>query len=354
MKKLLILVLLLALLIPSVCALEGKSDEGRVIIDTPVDHDLFLSGNTVIINAPVDGDVFVAGGTVTINAPISGDALASGGTVIINAHIDGDITTAGGSIEIRRDVEGRIIAVGGAIDIEGNAKKVISAGGSITIHSTATIENYAYLVGGDVNNAGVVKGDLRVSASNFQNTGRAGSVKYQRIDFRKEISEAIRIPRGIGTLLSVLFFVGFLILGLVMLKLFPKQFLTVEETLVRSPIRNAAVGFIMIIVTIVVIVLLAITVVGLPFAAILGMLFLVALLISGLFVSLALGRKILSPLHFQAKNVWFFITGFVILSILFYIPILGFIIRIVVVSLGFGAIYYTLRENWSAITTKAA
>ena len=49
------------------------------IIDTPVNDDLFLSGNTIVISAPVTGDLFAAAGSVRINAEITGDVFVSAG-----------------------------------------------------------------------------------------------------------------------------------------------------------------------------------------------------------------------------------------------------------------------------------
>ena len=47
-----------------------------------------------------------------------------------------------------------------------------------------------------------------------------------------------------------------------------------------------------------------------------------------------------------------FILGFVILTVLKLIPILGFFVGLVVGSLGFGAIFYAIKNNWNVITAK--
>lgn len=316
----------MALLTPSLFVMGVIADNDSKVISTPVSHDLFETGGSITVNAPIDGDVFVVGGMITINAPVEGDIIA-----------------AGGNININDDIKGKIIAAGGKISVGGNAEKVIIVGGNIDIRPTAVIDEYARITGGRVNNAGTINGELLVSAENFQNTGRAGKVESIQTSFQTE--RARGIFQSVMTILSVLVTIGFLILGLVMLKLFPKQFLNVEEEMKESPIIKTVVGFVLIIVTAVIIILLAITMVGFPLAAILGMLFIIALLISGLFVALAFGRKIASWLKFKTGDIWLFVLGFVILSIMFYIPMLGFFLRVIVVSLGFGAIFYTLRRS---------
>jgi hypothetical protein len=350
LKKLLIVLLLLAVSIPSIYA-AGASQNGSVVIDTPVNHDLFVSGDTVTINAPVDGDVWAAGNVVNINAAVSGDVFAAGSTVNLNAPIGGSVVAAGGQVEAKGDVKGRIVAAGGTITLRGNALKVVAAGGTIRIESTAVIEKYAYVAGGTVTNAGTIKGELRVNANSLENTGTAGSVQWQKTQTQANLAGLTGALSGIGMVLSILTTFGFLILGIVLLRLFPKQFLTVHDQLVKSPIKNTVVGFLLIIAAAIVSVLLAITVVGLPFAAVFGMLFIIALMMSGLFVSLALGRKIGNLASLKASDMWLFVLGFVILTVLFYLPFVGWIIRVVAVSLGFGATFYALRQNWTSIRT---
>jgi hypothetical protein len=100
--------------------------------------------------------------------------------------------------------------------------------------------------------------------------------------------------------------------------------------------------------------LLAVTVIGFPVALILGMLFIIALMLSSLFVSFAIGRKILELLKFKTQDILTFLLGFIVLNVLFRIPYAGVIIAVGAISLGFGAIIYALREKWQSISTDSA
>jgi hypothetical protein len=44
-------------------------------------------------------------------------------------------------------------------------------------------------------------------------------------------------------------------------------------------------------------------------------------------------------------------TGAIDFTVRFYIPFLGWIIRVVAVSLGYGATFYALRQNWASLRT---
>ncbi len=305
-----------------------------------------LSGDQVRVDSPIEDDIFAAGGAIDINAPVDGVVIA-GGNININAPVNGDVFAAGGQISVNSDVKGKIVAAGGNIDIKGNARNVVITGGNINIHSTAVISRDAIISGGNVNNAGRVNGNLTVRSEKFQNTGSAGNVKFMKSDFAQSFQRAISIFRILITL-------GFIILGIIFLRLFPVQFHKVEEEIRASTLLKTVVGFVLIIISAIVIILIAVTVIGLPVAAIMAMLFIIALMLSTLFVSFTFGKKILELLKLHAGNLWIFVLGFIVLSLLFSIPYLGWLIQIVAISLGFGAVCYAMREVWQEMTHKDA
>jgi hypothetical protein len=333
MKRLLIIFLvLLVLLLPHAQALQMLSGD-NISVDTPIDDDVFAAGDTITINAPVTG-VVLAGGNISINAPISGDVFVAGGQIVVNS-----------------DVGGKIVAAGGNIDLSGNATNAVIAGGQVNIHPTAVISRDAVISAGAVSNAGTVVRNLTVRAEQFQNTGSAGMVDYQKSEGLQELQQTMA---KVLSIVSILMTVGFLILGIILLRVFPAQFLSVEAELRESPLRDTAVGFGLIIVAVIAIFVLAITIVGVPVAFVMSMLFIIALLLSTLFVSFAVGRTIVDLLNVKTNDILVFILGFIIVSLLFRIPYAGGFIRIVALSLGFGAIVYAVHKNWQNITRSTA
>ncbi len=328
MKRLVLIALVFILLLPHAQALQ------------------MLSGDQVSVDSPIDDDVFAAGGTVTINAPVSGVVIA-GGDIIINAPVSGDVFAVGGKIAVNSDVKGKIVAAGGDIDLSGDAKNAVIVGRNVNIHPTTVISRDAAISGGTVSNAGTIVGNLTVRAENFYNTGSAGSV-----DFNKN-GGLQRLQQLMNTF-SILMTIGFLILGIILLTVFPAQFFSVTEEVRKSPVKNTVVGFLLILASVILVFVLAVTLIGFPVALIMGMLFIIALMLSSLFVSFAIGRKIVNVLKFETNDVLIFVFGFVILSLIFRIPYAGWFIHIVALSLGFGALIYTLQRNWQSITSSSA
>jgi hypothetical protein len=348
-------ILLCIVLLPLALGEEGETH----IIDEPIDEDLMLSGETIIINARVDGDVFLTAGTVEINAPITGDAFVAGGTVTLDGEIGEDVIAAGSQVKIKKNVAGKVIAAGGMVEIDGEiGEKVILAGGQVRLGGSSVVGGKAYLVGGQVVNAGDVRGTLAVRSGSFRNSGTAAEVDHKSMatpSFEMaDLSAFMGLATMIVIVLGILVSLGFLVAGVLFLKYFPRQFLAIETEVRHSPLRNIVMGLILIIVTAILVAILAVTFIGFPLAVILGLLSAVALLTSGMFVSLALGRWIGSKLNLKVGDIWLYVIGWVILTVLTFVPFLGLVFNAVALCLGYGSIFYAVKDNWDAVSGPTA
>lgn len=305
---------------PSAQAIQQFS--GQVVsIDSPVKDDVFAAGNVVNINAPVDSLV-VVGGTLNINAPVKGDVFAAGGQVYINSDVGGKVVTAGGNVNLGGNIGTNLVAAGGNVDIlPGKA-----------------IGRDALISAGNVANAGKVSGNLTVYASSFQNSGSAG-----RVEFHKTETERTQPGREFN-FFGVLMTIGYLILGLIMLRYIPGLFSAIDGEMKTSTGIRTVIGLVAIIVSIIVITIIAITVIGLPIAVIMALLFIVSLMLTGIFVSFSLGRWIGGRMNLKYSDMILFVIGFVILNILFVLPYIGGLFGLISVSLGYGAIIYAVKD----------
>lgn len=322
--------LILVLLIPSGVSALATFNGGQVTIDLPVQDDVFASGGTVDINAPI-GSLVVVGGTININAPVQGDVIVAGGTVNANSNIGG-----------------KLVAAGGTVVVSGNiGTNAVITGGTVEIRPGVTVDRDTLLSGGVVTNAGNVKGNLTVRAQTFTNTGTAGHLDVQLSEPRGEFSRIFAI-------FGLLFVIGLFILGLILLRFIPQGFLIVEEEVRKSAIIKTIAGFFAIIIAFIILILISITVILLPVALIFWMIYFIALILSTLFVALALGRLIAKWIKWDTKQNWhLFVVGFIILNLLFLIPVLGPIILIISISLGFASFFHAVYQHWGAISEKS-
>ena len=308
-----------------------------------------ISGDQISINQPIEDEVMIFGETVYIDAPVRG-AMVFANTVYVNAQIEGDLFAAGGQVTVNSDVFGKIVAAGNLIDLGGKSTNAILAANNIYFDPTSTIIKDAFVAGGAIINDGIISGKLVAMTDNFQNNGTVGDLQIT--------SQESMMPdmQGWLNLFGILFVVGFGILGVILVKLMPNQFDSVQMVMKKSTIKNTVVGFLLIILFVIMIILLAITVVGMPISAFGLLVLFVGLILSSLMVSFALGKKILELLGRRSSrdinNIISFLIGFTILNLLYIVPIpyFGQIAQIVVISMGFGAIYYAIRAGRSTVT----
>ncbi|HNX39073.1 MAG TPA: hypothetical protein PKK11_00710 [Methanothrix sp.] len=332
----LILILASALMLfPAGQALQTFSGE-TVSIDREVGDDVLAAGSMVSVNAPVDS-VIAMGGTVNINAPVKGDVIAAAGQVFVNADVGGKVVAAGGNVQLGGDIGTNLLA----------------AGGTVNVLPGKTVGRDALLAGDNVVNAGHVNGTLTVSATRFNNTGLAGRVDYHRIEEQSGKKEAEMYKTGFS-ILGLLSLIGYFILGLILVRYLPGAFRIVDEQLRDSALFKTLLGFVMIIASFIALLLVAMTVVGLPIALISSLLIFAALLLSGTFVSYSLGRWIGQRTGKLKSDLAYFALGFVILNLLYLLPLVGGLASLIATSLGFAGLLYAARELTSSRQAKNA
>ena len=319
--------LVLILLFTPGAALELRNG-GQVTIDTPINDDVIATGGMVTVNAPVES-LIVAGGQIIINAPVTGDVIAAGGSVMVNAPVGGKVVAAGGEIQLNAD-----------------AKNAVLAGGTIAIGRNATVSRDVLASGNTMVNDGTVKGTLTVNAENFVNNGNAGKVVYTRPDNNRVFGVSF---------FDIALTIGFLVLGLVLIALFPGPYSAAEAEVRRSPVKDFFIGWGTIVGSAIILVIIAVTMIGIP-VALMGLLpFIGLLMAASLIASSALGSVVLGSLKMHANPYLLFTAGFILFTILTLIPVLGIIVRIIAVGVGSGAIvvvfltrFQGLRGTWGS------
>jgi len=137
---------------------------------------------------------------------------------------------------------------------------------------------------------------------------------------------------------------GFLIIGLLLITLFPGAATTLEGIVLNQPIQTLLIGVGGLIGGGIICMLLLISIVGIPLALLVGLLLVTATTLSGLVTALALGRWLGGVLKTDTSPWILFIAGFVLLNLLQMIPILGGLIWLVALLLGTGAIFSAVWE----------
>lgn len=326
----------------------------------------YLVGTDITVVAPLAGDVLAAGGTVTANAPISGDAMLAGGTVDVEKPVAGDVRIVGGQITVNAPVGGDLIIAGANVTASTSAKDTRIAAGTVKLTGAA---GPVIIYGSDVTLSGEFTNDVTVEASDRitveDGTHIHGALRYNapeqiavpssaRIEggsiyvgsssFLPSTEEAHTFAIAGATILFVVHLIAVLILAGLLAGLFPHFTERVAERSLadRSPggfVLLALLGFGILVATPVLILILVFSFVGIGVALILIALYalfvMLAYVYAGVLAGAALSRGLLKRHVITWKEA---VLGMLVLYIIGIIPVLGLLVKLVLMMVAGGAI----------------
>jgi hypothetical protein len=248
------------------------------------------------------------------------------------------------------------------------------AGGNVSLDSAGVIEKNAYFAGGTVQITGTVRGGLAAAGGNVTINGVvgrdvqvageelyigpraqiAGNLRYKVPPKNVRIDSAARIS-GTVTALPVeskwgverwLWLLGLLLIGVVVVALFPRFSAEAAEILPRRPIAAAIVGVGWFFLALLAIAVLWFTVIGRPLAVLTLGTYMILLFLGDIPVGVWLGRRLLSFREGARRHVVLeYLVGGVVLLAVMLIPVIGQVVLLIVTCLGIGLI---LLEAWTS------
>jgi cytoskeletal protein CcmA (bactofilin family) len=383
MKKTLLLLILLA------CfgtANAFRIEWGKTVtITQPIHEDLYVAGGTITLDAPVYGDVIVAGGTVNINDTITNDLLVAGGNVTISGYVADDIRCAGGKLHILRSVGGDLAITGGNVNIGRNVViggGLIAGGGEIIVDGTITGDvraaagtftfngianrNFDCRSGKLVMN-GVVMGTSILAAREItlqHNAAFQNNVRYWnnqgKLDFKQSLRNAsatydpaLQLKENNwyflnhSTALGLTWYLATVFLFILILQyLFGKAFRQAGATVDHSPTRSLGAGFLFLVGVPVSVVLLLITIIGLPVGLLLMACYIVVVLLATVITALVIANWYNNRFQYN-WGYWKIVSSamamFVLFKLVSFTPVFGWLIMIAIACIAFGAILRSIH-----------
>jgi len=332
-----------------------------VMVQQPVDDDLWAAGETVQIESEIRGDLAAAGAQVTISGPVDGYVMAAGRNVNVSAAIDNDLWAAGetvsvdGQIRDTATVAGRTVRLGSGafvgddarlagntVQVDGRVERNLRIGAATAViggQVGGNVEANAQRV--SVLPGAAIDGDLIVRAAHPPEISPearvGGQVKYEEIE-----------QGGMGgwMVLWLLGFLALLILGLPVLAFSPSWPARIAELMTARFAASMLTGLALLVLVPLAIVLLAVTIIGIPLAAVMLALYFVVLAASGVFVSYEVGAWLLARMGRPAARPWQRLAiGAAIVSLAILLPVVGWLFALLVVMLGTGALFLERRAG---------
>ncbi len=340
-------------------------DHTTVGPDEVIDSSLWISGRSLDIAGQVNGDVFCAGQNVTVSGTVRGDLLCAAQTITVTGVVTGDVRLAAQTMTISGTVIHNLSAIGQSYNqgSKANVRGDVSVGAAdITINGK--VGRDAALGGQTVSVGAAVGRNIKANATDIRLTGSAkvaGNFEYTSsknanlengaaVQGKTVKSEPQERPEhkaktslaGFGLGLAFYLLAAGLLVALVLSLLFPQLLHTVTEYGLSAPWKSLLVGLVAGIVTPALIILLAITVIGIPLALMLLLAWILVQALAGFMFAYYLGRVIWKS---QRNPILIMLFGTLILILLYFIPIIGVIAFIVAMLLGTGMILLELNHR---------
>jgi cytoskeletal protein CcmA (bactofilin family) len=338
-----------------------------------VDGSYYAAGNTIIIDGHIKGDLICAAQTVTVNGQIDGDLICAVQTININGPINGNLRTMASSISLNGRV-GKNITVAAA-NLTTSASSTI--GGDLL--SALAFADLRGKISGDLAGVGAsytLAGDvlknvkLKIDSKNSKSSGLkilgtasvGGNVNYTdskeaQIDKNAKIKGKI-VPNIIteqkheGTGLAawlwmiIYMIIACWIVGLVLVMVWPDEIKRLIAIMREKGSSAFGWGTITLLIMPPVLIILMVTLVGIPLALLLALTWIIGLAISRILVAILLGQWLLQRYAADKKNnlLLAMFIGVFLAIIIFSIPFIGWLLAFAATIWGLGGIVLFFKK----------
>jgi len=335
-----------------------------------VEGDLYVAGNNVVIDGTVNGDVFAAGQTLTINGKVNGGVSLAGQTITLNGSIGNGARVAGQSIIVNGNI-GRDFVVF-ASDMTMSGKAAIS-GDLVMGLGTATINGriagnirgnvgQATISGEVGGNVDLTSGSLIVASGARIQGGLTYTSENQAViqsgaSIAGTTAHKVPVKEPARTFWSsavwqVLGFLMILVLGIIFVLIASRRVAALANSVQSRPWQTLGLGAVILIVTPIAAIIVMITVIGLPLGLISLVLYGIALYLSQVPIGLLIGRLIIRrkpELESRGMMIAALALGLFILFVLRLIPFVGWIVTLLTIVFGLGALITASRNPRSSL-----
>lgn len=329
-----------------------------------LDSSLWAGARTIEIAGTVNGDVFCGAMTLNISGTVKGDVICGAQTVNISGTVEGDVRIGAQTVNISGAVSGNATVAAQTIttDSQSSIGGDASFGGA-DAYLNGSIGRDLAIGSNTLRLSGSVNRDIKGTVNQITLTKTAkvgGGIKYTSKD-KIVIADGAAVGGEVtqklpdegkkawvtfgffGNALALILALLLLITALILTALFPQLVHAVSNQGMRRPWWVLLTGFLAGIFVPIIIVLLMLTVIGIPLGILLLLGWLLIALSSGWFTVYYVGRTVW---HSQRNPLLITLVGGVILLILFMIPFIGFLLMLVSLWIGSGMVLLALKDAY--------
>jgi cytoskeletal protein CcmA (bactofilin family) len=320
------------------------------------------AADKILIKGTVQGDVIVAGGDVEIDGSVKGSVYAVAEKVVVKGRVAGNIHVAGADVEVSSQDSASVFLAGSTVQLgeQASIQNLFAAGGELSIRGD--VDQSIYVAGTEVVIAGKTGGDVAVAGEKITVQGSSeiggnlnyssqnqvaiendrsiqGSIKRAEPDRVTSTQERIMIQ-----LVDLVYWLiaNILIAG-VLLYIAPKLFFSTATGLNKRLFYDCLKAVALVVIVPIVLILMLFTIIGIPLAAVMALLFILVLVMAPTASAHFIGGMIMERLKPNYKKTAAIsyatelvatIIGFVTLAVVGLVPVLGVVISLMAFILG--------------------
>ena len=320
-----------------------SSSATKLNIEGVVNGNVYCTSQDVVISGVVNGNVYCFAQNITVTGRIDGDLTSVALNTKISGIINGSITTTTSSLittstaKIRQD----IIASASNATIDGLVARDVTISAT-TARVGATIGrdlmgNYGQLT---LTDGAIIKGNVDYKSNN-------DLIKENNTNVEGNTSRASASTAGAagGILSFALLFIGFLvsllIVSMTLIVLFPSYFEKTYKEISNKTGSTIGWGLFNLLVLPFVIALITVTVIGLPLAGLIVVVWVLSLMLSGPVFAYYIGKRITK----KASPIKTMLVGSLVVLSLYALPVINIIVASIVAIVGSGAVLNLFKTS---------
>lgn len=360
--------LALPILNPSFAQEVRQRDVINIESGEKINEDFFASGNNIIISGEINGDVYLVAENIFVDGKINGDLITLSKNLTIEGIISGNIRSAARDIriygEVQRNVtalglnvelskpsslDGSFTGLGEKISISSPTGKGVTAGAKFLSLNSEINGNATLFIGESL----TLGNENQINGNLIYTSGIGKNIEVSpKSSISGEVTQKVYVSnnemhyRPNSFLQGVLFFLKFiflftlLIIGVITIKLLPTFSDNCAEEIEKAPLKNFFAGLAFIIGLPLIIVLLILSLVGIPISLMLLPIYLIFGFFAQIFFILFMGKMLCGFIKKNLPDEIVFLLGFILFAALNFIPLFSGIISFLAICTGAGAIIF--------------
>jgi len=286
---------------------------------------VIVCGNTITIDSTINGDLICAGQNITINGAVTGDIICVGQNLKITGPVGGDIRMAGQTLDFSKTaiVKGDFLTASQTLNLSSTVgRDVFVAAGSINIDPAVKIAgNFDYFVRENSEtkiNPDIVKGKT------------TKHLLPQTTVPEREVRQVKQTVSATGKIISAF---SFLTVGLFLIFVF-KSSLKID----RLSIKTILLGFAVIFLTPILVFILLMTLIGIPLAFIISLLYILGFFVTIPLAAISVGQLISTNRYLSL------LVGVALVTVIGLLPTFGWFFGLIFLCQGFGVYFISLQK----------